>query len=298
MPSGMSSCPKNLHSFILSGILSRLNLRLLLQDVWSKLRTATSWFVSLFALANTSSDIPVTSGTVLMTVSSLSWEMSQLTDRPKVIHSHLYFLHGMLNVSSCETHVVLHWGHLWSWCSTGSSLCPYWGVCEVYVPYPHHCPFTKNQVPSGVYVLELGFPWCPSHSEEYCCAWPCIGYWWVAIPSDDHYMEFWTPVPKSWSIDVQGHDVAPCSSVNFTVKFVDLWLGMCCPPQWPDVLVVLLFVEAVYLFCLHVVECHPLWSSLKRWAVLHCTWLSYQCPCCHLCLQLMDFCCLLVSAFL
>ena len=102
MPSGVSSCSKNLHSFILNCILLGLNLKWLLQAVLSKLRTATSWPVLSFPLANTSSAMPVTPGTILMTASSLSLKMSELTDRPKGSHSHMYFPHGMLNVISSD----------------------------------------------------------------------------------------------------------------------------------------------------------------------------------------------------
>ena len=54
--------------------------------------------------------------------------------------------------------------------------------------------------------------------------------------------QFWSLVLENWSVDVQGHDVTPCSNVNFAVKFLDLcqW-GMvstivawcaCCPPAY------------------------------------------------------------------
>ena len=146
MPSGMSSCLKSWNSFDLNCILLGLNLRLLLQAVSCKLRTVTSWLVSPCPLANTSSAIPVTPGTVLMTASSLFWKMSELTDRPKGSCSHLYFPHGVLNVFSSDLsvepdHLIawlgihqceipLCWGHLWSWCNTGSSLCSYWGLLD------------------------------------------------------------------------------------------------------------------------------------------------------------------------
>ena len=81
MPSGVSSCPKNLHYFISNCILSGLNLKLFLKV--SKLGTAISWLMASFPLESTSSAMPVTPCTVLMTASSLSWKTSKLTVRLK-----------------------------------------------------------------------------------------------------------------------------------------------------------------------------------------------------------------------
>ena len=50
MPSGVSSYPKTLHSFVLNSMLSGLNLKLSFQTVSSKPRTATSWLVLLSTL--------------------------------------------------------------------------------------------------------------------------------------------------------------------------------------------------------------------------------------------------------
>ena len=95
--------------------------------------------------------MPITLGTVLMTVSSLSQQTSKLNNKLTGSHSHLYFptVHWMsLIVSSLcwarpsnsltwhpltwdtWTHGALHWGNLCSWCNTGSFLYSYWGLLD------------------------------------------------------------------------------------------------------------------------------------------------------------------------
>ena len=59
-PYGVSTYLKNLHSFVLNCIFSRLNLRLLLLAVSSKLRTVTLWLISSSPFASSLSEIPVT----------------------------------------------------------------------------------------------------------------------------------------------------------------------------------------------------------------------------------------------
>ena len=108
MPSGVSSCPKNLHSFTLNYILSWLNLRLLLQTISSKLRTAMLCLILSSPLANTSSAMPVTPGTVFMTACGLFWKTSGLTDRLKGSHGYMCFPHGVLNIISDELSMSNH----------------------------------------------------------------------------------------------------------------------------------------------------------------------------------------------
>ena len=61
-----------------------------------------SWFISPSLLAKTSSAMPMTPGTVLMTSSSLTWKTSELTDRPKGSCSHLSFRKGVFSDVSNE----------------------------------------------------------------------------------------------------------------------------------------------------------------------------------------------------
>ena len=53
------------------------------------------------SLANKSSAMPVTPGTVSMTAPSF-WKTSKLTNRPKGSQKHIYFTQGMLNIISNE----------------------------------------------------------------------------------------------------------------------------------------------------------------------------------------------------
>ena len=102
IPWGVNICLNNLHSIVFNCILSALNFRFLPQAISSKLGTAMLLFISLYPLANTSSAMLVTPGTVLVTASSLSWKTSELTDRLIGSCNHLYFPQGVLNIISNE----------------------------------------------------------------------------------------------------------------------------------------------------------------------------------------------------
>ena len=56
-----------------------------------------SWFISLSPLAKTLYAMSVIPGTILMTTSSLSWQTSELSDRPNGSYNHLNFPQGVLN---------------------------------------------------------------------------------------------------------------------------------------------------------------------------------------------------------
>ena len=69
-----------------------------------------------------------------------------------------------------------------------------------------------------------------------------------------------------------------------------------CHQQWSDVFVVLLLIEAVHLYHLHVLECHSLQFSVQAGCV-GIIWLLQPCPCSCLYPQLMDFSWFLISFF-
>ena len=60
-----------------------------------------SWYISLCLLIKTSSSMPLTHGTVLMTAYSLLEDI-KLTDRPNGNCNHLNFCHGVSNAVNNE----------------------------------------------------------------------------------------------------------------------------------------------------------------------------------------------------
>ena len=100
IPSGVSLCPKNLQSVDLNCIFLEFRERLFSLAVSHSTKTVPSCVFSVAPCITMSSAIPSTPGTSLSTLSSLSWNTSPKTLRPKGILSHLYFPQGVLNVVS------------------------------------------------------------------------------------------------------------------------------------------------------------------------------------------------------
>ena len=98
IPSGVSLCLKNLQSVDLNCIFSEFKDKLFSLAVLHSTKTVPSCVFSVAPCITMSSVIPSTPGTSRITLSSLSWKMSLETFKPDAILSHLYLLHGVLNV--------------------------------------------------------------------------------------------------------------------------------------------------------------------------------------------------------
>ena len=100
MLSGVSLCLKNLQSVNLNCIFLEFKDKLFSLAVSHSTKTVPSCVLSVVPCITMSSVIPSTPGTSLSTLSSLSWKTSPETIKPNGILSHLYLLHGVLNVVS------------------------------------------------------------------------------------------------------------------------------------------------------------------------------------------------------
>ena len=154
----------------------------------------------------------------------------------------------------------------------------------------------KDEVFFCICDLEHCFLWCLVSNEEYSSTWPLDFYWAVTISIDKNCGRVFFLVSKQWLVDIQRHDITPCSWVNLTVKIMYLYIELCWHQQGLDVAVVFLLVETLDLYCLHIVECCFRDSTLRSWLIicclllwsctlLMCLWSHYS-----LCTQFMDFC--------
>ena len=98
MPFGVSQCLKNLESVDLNCIFLKFKDKLFSLAVLHGIKTVLSCVFSVAPCITMSSAIPSTHSTSLSTLYSLSWKTSPENFRPNGILSHLFLLHGVLNV--------------------------------------------------------------------------------------------------------------------------------------------------------------------------------------------------------
>ena len=136
-------------------------------------------------------------------------------------------------------------------------------------------------------------------SDFHWVLWMCIGldiYWdFFTVSIGEKCGRFWFLFSKQWPVDIQGHDIVPCSWVIFTVILVQFCIMLCWHPQWLYIPVVFQLVETADLYCLHIVEWSfrdfTLWRCIVVCCLLICSWIWLLHPWFYCCLysQFMIF---------